>query len=287
MAVLQRIVLITGCSSGFGMLAAARLASAGCRVYATMRDLLKRSTLDAEVLRRGCAANIRVRRLDVTDPVSVKCLVDEVMAVDGRIDVLVNNAGFGIGGFFEDLSEEDWRRQFDTNFFGALNVTREVIPRMRSGRSGRIINVSSMAAYRGSPAFSAYVSSKWALEGFSECLHMELKQFNIDVLLLEPGTYRTSIFEGNARYAKYFFDTQSPYYALSARLKDVIAAHVGKNTRDPEEVARKIEALVFAKGPGLRHIPALLDKLRAWAVRRIPFDLYAWIIQQLLFHQKK
>ena len=286
MTVRSRVVLITGCSSGFGMLAALRLAGAGCCVYATMRDLGKRAAIDGEAARRGCSANIRVRALDVTDTASIKRVVEEIMTVDGRIDVLINNAGFGIGGFFEDLSDEDWRRQFDTNFFGVLNVTREVVPKMRACSSGRIINVSSMAAYSGTPAFSAYVSSKWALEGFSECLYMELKPFNIDVILVEPGSYRTRIFEDNARYAEGFFEPNSPYFALSRRLNDFISARVKKNERDPVDVAKHIENIVFTAHPRFRNIIGVVAKLRAWTVRHVPFEFYAWTVQKALFNGK-
>ena len=282
MANRPRVVLITGCSSGFGMLAALRLASAGCCVYATMRDPLKRVALDEEARRRGCSSNVRVCALDVADPSSVRIVVDEIVAREGRIDVLINNAGFGIGGFFEDLSDEDWRWQFDTNFFGVLNVTRAVAARMRPLRSGRIINISSMSAYSGLPALSAYVSSKWALEGFSECLHLELKQFNIDVILVEPASYRTRIFDDNARYARGFLNPDSPYYDLSVRLKELNDIHVRMNNRDPEEVAKKIEALVFCRNPRFRNIIGVVAKLRAWTVRHVPFDLYAWTVQKAL-----
>ena len=286
MPVQPLVILITGCSSGFGLLAAARLAAEGHRVHATVRDLKKRDPLDVEVRRRGAGKNFFVHPMDVTDPVAVKRTVAEVVSRDGVIDVLVNNAGFGMGGFFEDLSDEDWRKQYDTNFFGVLNVIREVLPVMRPRRSGRIINISSVAAFSGSPSLGAYASSKWALEGFSECLYMELKPFNIDVILIEPGSYRTKIFTENARYARNFHDEKSPYFAVSQRVKEFVDKHVRQSRRDPEEVARVIAHAATAARPRFRNIIGIPSKLRCWIVRHVPFEFYAGIITRVLFRGK-
>ncbi len=280
------VVLITGCSSGFGLLTAARLAGAGHRVHATVRDRKKGEFLEAEVSQRGAIKNLHVHQMDVTDVSAVKDTVTEIVAREGVIDVLVNNAGYGIGGFFEDLSDEDMRRQFDANFFGVLNVTREVLPVMRPRRCGRIINISSVAAFSGSPTFSAYASSKWALEGFSECLYMELKPFNIDVALVEPGAYRTKIFGDNARYAKGFNDPHSPYYEMSRSLKNFVDEHLRRNRRDPEDVAAFIQAMVEAPRLRFRNIIGFHSKSRCWVLRHIPFEFYAWIVIKFLFPRK-
>ena len=277
------VILITGCSSGFGLLTAARLARAGHRVHAAMRDINKRGSLDVELKQRGGSENLFVHQMDVADPVSVKKAVLEVVSREGVIDVLINNAGFGMGGFFEDLSDEDWRKQYDTNFFGVLNVTREALPVMRPRRSGRIINISSVSAFSGSPSLGAYASSKWALEGFSESLYMELKPFNIDVILVEPGSYRTKIFTDNARYAKDFNNEASPYFAMSRRLKEFVDEHVRQSTRDPEEVAGVIAGLVTAPKPRFRNIIGIQAKLRCWLVRHVPFEFYAGLAIKLLF----
>lgn len=280
------VILITGCSSGFGLLSAARLAASGHRVHATMRDLNKRDPLDVEVRHRHAEKNLYVHQMDVTDPASVKRAVLEIVNSDGVIDVLINNAGFGMGGFFEDLSDEDWRKQYDANFFGVLNVTREVLPVMRPRRSGRIINISSVSAFSGSPSLGAYASSKWALEGFSESLYMEVKPFNIDVILVEPGSYRTKIFTDNARYAKEFNNENSPYFPMSQRIKEFIAQHVRHSRRDPEDVAKVIADLVTAKNPRFRNIIGFQSKLRCWLVRHIPFEFYAHIVSKILLQGK-
>ncbi len=286
MAKRSLVVLITGCSSGFGLLTAARLAVAGHRVHATVRDCKKAEFLEAEVSRRGAIKNLRIHHLDVTDALLVKSVVTEVTAEEGVIDVLINNAGYGIGGFFEDLTDTEIRQQFDTNFFGVLNMTRAVLPVMRPRRSGRIINVSSVSAFSGSPTFSAYASSKWALEGFSECLYMELKPFNVDVVLVEPGSYRTKIFTDNARYAQTFNDAQSPYYETGQLIKKFVGQHVRASRRDPEDVAAYVQYLVETPRPRFRNIIGLQSKLRCWAVRHLPFEFYAWIVSKLLSPRK-
>ncbi|MBF0593950.1 MAG: SDR family oxidoreductase [Candidatus Omnitrophica bacterium] len=277
-----KIILITGCSSGFGLLAAARLASRGHKVYATMRDIRKKEYLEVEVTARGGAGNLTILPLDVSKPDTIKAAINTIISKDGVIDVLINNAGFGIGGFFEDLSESDWRAQYDVNFFGVLNVTREVLPIMRPRRRGLIINISSMAAFSGSPAFSAYSSSKFALEGFSECLYMELQPLGINVALVEPGSYRTKIFEDNARYAAGFFNTQSPYFSWSQQLKRIVDNHIRDNNRNPEEVAVVLEDLINSPWPSFRNIIGFKSRLRYWFVRLIPFKLYAWMVARIL-----
>ncbi len=286
-ALRPRVILITGCSSGFGLLTAARLSAAGHHVHACLRDLKKRGPLEAETVARKGMANLFIHQMDVADIASVKAAVAEIVAHEGFMDVLINNAGFGIGGFFEDLSDADWRQQFDTNFFGVLNVTRAVLPLMRQRRCGRIINISSMAAFSGSPAFSAYVSSKWALEGFSECLYMELKPFGIDVVLVEPGSYRTGIFDQNARYAQYFFDQKSPYYPMSQRLKAFIEKYIRRSLRSPEEVAVVLEKLSTSPHVSFRHVIGLVSRLRCWTVRHMPFKFYAWMLGKIFLSRPK
>jgi len=281
----SKVVLITGSSSGFGFLCALRLAAAGHAVFATMRDVKKGELLLEEAARKGCAGSISILPLDVTDPRSIRSAVDEIVSKKGSIDVLVNNAGFGMGGFFEDLSPEDIQCQFDVNFFGVLNVTREVVRAMRPRRSGTVINISSMAAFAGTPCFSAYCSSKWALEGFSECLYMEMKPFGIRVALVEPGSYRTRIFEENASYARNFDNPNSPYFTYSRYLRQLVVDEIRKNRRDPDEVAAVVERIIASRSPDFRHVVGWHQKLRYWFVRIVPFRMYAWAVNKILIKQ--
>src|SRR3989338_1258491 len=277
----SRVVLITGCSSGFGLHAAAHLASKGHRVVATMRDLDKKGPLLSEVHRRG--GKVDLLRLDVTDKATIRNAVRQIAAEYGYIDVLVNNAGMGMGGFFEDLAEEDIREIMEVNFFGVQAVTREVIPLMRSRKQGRIINVSSVSGFSASPAFGAYNASKWALEAFSESLRYELKFFGIDVVLIEPGTYVTKIFSDNVRYAKNFNNPQSPYYFISQFLKKKIEDYVADCHKDIEKIPALIEKLILANDPSFRNIPDIEGKALYFLRRLLPFSLYSFLIRRALF----
>jgi len=273
-------ILITGCSSGFGLLMAARLASKGHQVIATMRNLDKKDDLCNEVNRRGGIINILP--LDVINPNSVKEVILKITKKFGFIDVLINNAGYGIGGFFEDLTDEEIRQQMETNFFGAQNVTRAVIPFMRQRQRGRIINISSVAGFSTSPAFGAYNTSKWALEAFSESLHYELKLFGIDVLLIQPGTYKTEIFYKNSRYAKNFDNPDSPYFTVSQKLKKRTMDYVSKCKKDPEKIAILAEKLINAKNPPFRNIPDIEGRILYFLRKFLPFRVYRWIIRTAL-----
>ena len=263
---------------------AARLASRGHFVYATMRDITKKQPLLAEVDQRG--GSVCILPLDVTNPETIKAAVKEIAIERGHIDVLINNAGFGIGGFFEDLTDEDLRQQMETNFFGVLNVTREVLPLMRPRRKGKIINISSLAGISSSPCFSAYNSSKWALEGFSESLYHEMRLFDIDVLLVEPGTYKTKIFFEHARYAKNFFNADSPYFEISQRLRSLVDNYVTRSTKDPEEVAKLVEGLIDRKKPPLRNQPDAQAKMIFFLRRFIPFRVWAWGVRRALIMRR-
>ncbi len=276
-----KIILITGCSSGFGLLTAARLAAKGHKVIATMRDLNKQGPLLSEVIHRK--GRVDIIALDVTNKKSIDKAFETIATKYGYIEVLVNNAGYGIGGFFEDLTEEEIRSQMETNFFGVQNVTRHAIRFMRPRGQGKIINISSVAGFSTSPAFSAYNASKWALEAFSESLRYELKLFGIDVHLIEPGTYNTKVFHENARYAKDFDNPQSPYYPYSQHLKRKVMNYINDCHKDPEEIPALIEKLISAKNSAFRNIPDI-ESLVMYRLRKyLPFRLYSWIIQSALF----
>ena len=158
---MMSVVLITGCSSGFGMLSAARLAAAGHTVYASMRNLQKRETLLEEVKRRG--GELKLLKLDVTDNATIDDAMNKIESEKGRLDILINNAGYGLGGFFEDVSEREFRDQMETNFFGVLEVTRRALPLMRKSSAdyggAKIINISSVQGRAPIPGMGAYALS--------------------------------------------------------------------------------------------------------------------------------
>ncbi|MCB9771824.1 MAG: SDR family oxidoreductase [Candidatus Omnitrophica bacterium] len=276
-----KVIFITGCSSGFGLRTAVRLAKSGHHVIATMRDLNRSGTLTDEI--RNANKHVDLFKMDVTDKRIIKEVVRAVAAKYGYIDVLINNAGFGLGGFFEDLADEEIRNQMETNFFGVQNVTREVIPCMRQRRSGKIINISSIAGLSASPSFSAYNASKWALEGFSESLRYEMKIWGIDVVLIEPGTYKTKIFYENARYGKNFTNADSPYFTISSFLAKKVKTYVDGCDKNLEDIPKLIEKIINSKKPPFRNIPDIETRILYGLRKILPFRLYSFLIYKTLF----
>ena len=278
---LQKIILITGTSSGFGLLFAARLSAKGHIVYATMRDINKSQNLRQEIAKRG--AHLQIRTMDVTKPGTIKQVVDEIQQAHAHIDCVINNAGYGLGGFFEDLTQEQLRDIMDVNFFGVQNVCREVIPLMRANKSGTIINISSIAGLSAAPCFCAYNASKWALEAFSESLYHELSLFGIKVVLVEPGSYPTKIFSDNAQYAKDFNNPLSPYYKLSQKLNSLVQAQKVRLNRNPEHVARLIEKIINTKNPKLRYVSDWQSWLEVKARQLMPKWAYGKFLRKVYY----
>ena len=202
------VAVVTGSSSGNGFETSLLLAKNGFYTYATMRNLDK-STRIREIAKKDNLP-LEVLQLDVTDDKSVAYAIDMVGNRHQRIDVLVNNAGYEHHGAVEDLSIEEIKTQFETNFFGAVRVMKAVLPMMRKQRNGTIINVSSIGGIIGVPLNSAYVGSKFALEGFSESMKYELEGFGIKVILIEPGAVKTNYLD-NAKQAQTGMNPDSPY----------------------------------------------------------------------------
>ncbi|MEI9918097.1 MAG: SDR family oxidoreductase [Bacteroidota bacterium] len=181
---MTKTILITGSSTGIGKTIAAYFQAMGWNVAATMRDPGKETELTE-------LENIKCIRLDVTDEASIQSAIEETITTFGGIDVIVNNAGYGTLGPFEAASKEQIQRQFDTNVFGLMNVTRAILPYFRSKRSGTIINIASVGGRMTWPLYTLYHGTKWAVEGFSESLQYELRPFNIRIKIIEPGSIKT------------------------------------------------------------------------------------------------
>ena len=181
---MNKVVIITGASRGFGELIAKKFQKENYQVIATMRNIDSSPSLKK-------LDNVDIKRLDVTVKLEIKNVVDYTIEKYGRIDVLINNAGYGAFGFLEEASDEEIKNQFDVNFFGLIDCIRGVVPQMRKQKSGKIINISSIAGRFGLPFTSLYNSSKFAVEGLTECLHYELSLFGIDIKTVAPGSFRT------------------------------------------------------------------------------------------------
>ena len=189
---MRQVALITGSSSGIGYETSLALARSGFCTYAGVRNTKNSDILEKKIAKEKLDLNIL--QLDVNDKSSIDNAINRIKTEEKRIDVLINNAGYGLVGFFEELGLDEIRRQFETNFFGVLNVTKKVIPIMREQNRGTIINLSSGAGQVGFPGISAYVSTKFAIEGFSESLMYELFPFGIRVIIIEPGVIKTNFF---------------------------------------------------------------------------------------------
>ncbi|RYE17584.1 MAG: SDR family oxidoreductase, partial [Sphingobacteriaceae bacterium] len=182
----KRTIMITGTSTGLGKATAIYFAQKGWNVAATMRELATEHTNDFEQY-----PSIALFKLDVTDSESIKAAIFDILRKFSRIDVLYNNAGYALAGAFEATTDEQVRKQFETNLFGTMNVTRAILPHFRSQRSGIILTTTSSGGILTFPLYSVYNSTKWALEGFMEALQYELKEFNISIKNIEPGTVKS------------------------------------------------------------------------------------------------
>ena len=190
---MEKVALVTGSSSGIGLEAALALARDGYKTFASMRDTKKRVELEQAAKKENLS--IEIIQLDVDKEESIISAIKKIISDCQRLDVLVNNAGYGQFGCTEDVSVDDFRKQFETNFFSIVRIIQEVAPIMRKQKSGNIINISSVAGRMGLPGSPAYISSKFALEGLGECLRYELGQFGIKTTLIEPGVIKTNFFE--------------------------------------------------------------------------------------------
>nr|WP_199426386.1 oxidoreductase [Anoxybacillus caldiproteolyticus] len=246
----QPVAFVTGDSSGFGLLTSVALASEGYRVLASMRDLDNKGRLEAAAKEAGVTDRIEIIQLDVTDFSAAEAVIQDVIHRYGRIDLLVNNAGYAAGGFTEELAVEEWRRQFETNFFGLVAVTKAVLPSMRKRRSGKIVNISSISGRIGFPSMGPYVASKFAVEGFSESLRMEMLPYGVHVVLIEPGSYKTDIWSKGMGAVT--IHPNSPYVK---EMKEILkyVNQVADTAPAPDEVIQQIVQVAKSPYPKLRY----------------------------------
>jgi len=268
---MPRVVLVTGCSSGIGLAVAREAARAGHVVYAGLRDPT------------GFApeAGLVSVALDVTRAAEREAAVERVVREQGRLDALVNNAGVALGGFLEQLEEDELRRVFDVNVFGAWAMARVALPHLRAAR-GLLVLMSSMSGRSALPGLGAYAASKFALEALGEAWRHELAPFGVRVVLVEPGAYRTEIFGRNRRLGRRALDAASPYAALVARVDDLATRTARRLARDPAEVARLVVSLFDVPRPRLRYPVGPGARLRSTLLRLAPFSLVAAIVGRTL-----
>ena len=245
----HKVAVVTGSSSGIGYETSLMLARNSFLTYATMRNLNKSENIQSVASKENLP--IRINQLDVTDDVSVKNTVQAILSETGRIDVLVNNAGYGLNGAFEDLAMDEIKAQYETNVFGLIRTTQSVLPIMRRQKSGIIVNISSGAGRFGFPGSSAYISTKFAVEGLSESMSYELEPFGIKVVLVEPGVIRTNFV---TVVAKKFQDPNSPYSQIMQKTATVFENMMANASSSPDIVAKVVLNAVTNENPNLRYL---------------------------------
>lgn len=252
----KKVWFITGAARGIGALIAKAALADGNAVVATGRNA------DAIVERLGDSPLVLALSLDVTDESQAKAAAGAALERFGRIDVLVNNAGFGLLGAVEESSDADVRRMYDTNVFGLLNVTRAVLPSMRARRAGHVINISSIGGYRSAAGFGAYCSTKFAVEGLTEALYDELKPLGIHATVVEPGYFRTDFLD--ARSLMVAPGAIDDYAQTAGRVRKVAVELNHQQPGDPVKLAAAMVVLANASEPPLR-LPLGTDTLQAIA----------------------
>ena len=272
---MNKVALITGASSGIGFETSLTLARNEFRTFATMRNLSKSRKI-REIAKKE-RLPLTVIPLDVNDNASIRTAIQNILAEARRIDVVINNAGYGLFGAVEDLSMDKIIDQFETNFFGAVRVIKSVLPIMRNQRSGTILNISSMVGRVAMPLNSVYVASKFALEGFSESIRHELSKFGINVILIEPGIVRTGFFD-NLQKSKNEA-AKSPYSALLKRRLSRFKSVSESNSSSPSQVAMTILKALQSKSSNFRYIVGedaitVLEKRKV--LSDIKFERWIW-----------
>lgn len=263
-------VLITGTSSGIGLACTVAMSARGWTVFASMRDPRRRGALDAAVA--GSPGPVHVVRLDVTSEDSVRAAVDEVLERSGgRLDAVVHNAGIPAPGFFAAAGVESLRATIGTNLLGTASLTEALLPSMREAGRGRIVVISSVAAFVAAPGLSAYTASKWALEGWCESLAIELAPLGIDVALIEPGAFRTRIWEQDVAEP-----ADELYRDWTAALRRRSGA--GRMRGDPAVVGERVARVVAASRPHFRN-PVGFNAWLLWGGSKlVPYPLRARIV---------
>ena len=271
----KRVVLITGASAGFGKACAEHLSNIGYTVYGTSRS----AEFDFDSPSgKQLSPPFKTIPMDVCDTASVETGVRYVLQKENRIDIVVNNAGFGLAGAVEDCTVEEVKNQFETNVFGVVRVCRSVLPHMRERKNGTIVIVGSIGGRIAIPFQSAYSASKFALEGWAEALRMEVKPFGIQVVLIEPGDFKTD-FTRNRIVAEQA--ETNPAYAREYKRALGIMEHAERNGPHPVEVARLLEKILQRPSPGLRYpVGKMSDRFAAGIKAFLPEKVYEWMVMK-------
>lgn len=275
----EKVAIVTGSSTGIGYETSLYLARNGFKTYATMRNLDKAKMITE--VKDNEKLPIKVLELDVDHDESVKKSIKHIIDEEKKIDVIINNAGYDLAGSLEEMSIDELKSQFETNFFGVVRVIKEVLPIMREQNYGIIVNVSSVGGKVGIPLNSAYIASKFALEGLSDSIRPELEEFGIRVILIEPGVVRSNFFE-NVKMARNFLP-DSPYSNLTQKIFTGFTSLMGDTASSPKEVAQTILEAVIDKNQEIRYIVgkdanSILEKKKKMSDK----DFDGWMKESLI-----
>ncbi|ERJ13153.1 SDR family oxidoreductase [Haloplasma contractile] len=271
----KEIVLITGTSSGFGFMTALHLAEKGYYVIATMRNMNKKELLLSEAKYKRVEKNIEVHKLDVKNHTQILGLKQYIINEFGRLDLLINNAGYCLGGMTEFANTREWEDQLNTNVLSVVAVSKAFIGMMRRNRKGKIINIGSISGRFGFPGMAAYTTSKFALSGFSESLRLELAPFNIKVSLIEAGSFKTNIWEKSL--TKVEFNQEQDYEPYMKFIYN--SAKQTANTADnPMKVVQLIEKICKSKKPKFRYQIGKGVKTMLLIKLVFPWSLIEWVV---------
>ena len=272
---ITRVAVVTGSSSGIGFETSLMLARNGFQTYATMRDPEKGENIKSIATKENLP--IYIEQLDVTDNKSVTNAIQAIVSKADRIDVLVNNAGYALTGAFEDLAIEEIKAQYETNLFGLIRTSQAVLPIMRKQKSGTIVNISSGAGRFGYPGGSAYVSTKFAVEGLSESMAYELEPFGIKVILIEPGVIKTNFANGIV-VAEKSQNPNSPYSQIMQKMSTSFE-HMLENA-SPDLVAKVVLKAVTSENPSLRYLAGKDVEMWIQAKRNMSDDEFYKMMMQ-------
>ena len=262
----KKVVLISGASTGFGRSIAKLLSSNGFSVYGTSRNPKKYADFEG----------LELLKYDLTTFKDSKNLVKKVLSTEGKIDILINNAGSGFAGPIEEMSIKDAKHLFDINFFGHIDLIQAVLPSMRKNKRGIIVNITSIAGYNTVPFGSIYSASKYSMECLGASLNMELKDFGIRVVNIAPGDYRTEVFN---KRIKTNLNINSPYYSRYKKFSETVKYNMDEQSRDPIEVAKLTLKIINSENPGIHYLVGhFLQKFSISLKKILPEKLYQKLI---------
>ena len=271
------VMLVTGCRSGIGLAIAVEAAQQGTIVYAGLRDIQTKDNL----MLQGKGLNILPVQLDITIPEQREQVVEQILQEQGHLDILINNAGVGLGGFLEELSEEELRFVFEVNFFALWALSKLCIPLLRETK-GALVMISSLSGRMALPALGSYCASKFALEGLTETWRHELKPFGIDVVSIQPGAYKTDMTGPNRRMSPHEGTAHPFYKIMGANMEEWYDKNAVAKAYPPSHLATHLMRILQHRNPKIRYAIGPSTGLRGWLLRLVPFQFFESYFYRML-----